>query len=139
MKCQHEECTKPKVAKGYCGAHYSHFVKYGTPISPFGYGERRKHPLYGAWQWQGRVKEGRVERWSDFWQFVADVKPRPSPRHWARRYDEKAPYGPENFYWQELQEPTPDRTARCNRALGFFRDSTDMLQKAVAYLKQHQQ
>lgn len=217
MKCQHETCTRPTVARGYCDPHYRFFARYGAPVSPFGYGERRKHPLYEAWRWQARVKEGRVERWNDFWKFVEDVKARPSENHWQRRHDERRPFGPENFYWLEVVKGHADRAAYmrslrarnpmrnkgydlkkhygitleqyaamyeaqegkcaicgehgeqftpgnggksktlvvdhdhstgrlrkllcagCNKALGGFRDSTEVLQKAVAYLKQHAQ
>lgn len=213
--CAMEGCTQPVIARGYCEAHYRSVLKHGDPISAFGYGERRKHPLYEVWRWQARVAEGRVDAWSDFWQFVADVPTRPSEQHVARRYDNRKPWGQTNFYWREqsassasgkqLQRlwraahplrykdydlrrsygltlgqymemyeaqagkcaicekrgSTHDSKngraktlvvdhchaskkrrallcADCNKALGGFQDSVDVLKKAIAYLRRHE-
>lgn len=111
LHCKLEGCDKPVVARGYCEYHYRNDLTLGTPINNFGYGERSTHPLYGIWQWQVRVKEGRVEEWNDFWAFVNDVGERPSERHTARRYAPEMPWGPSNFYWIERVASSEDRTA----------------------------
>lgn len=99
LHCTFEGCRNITVARGLCEAHYRTVLKHGDVISPFGYGERRKHPFYEMWRYQSRVKEGRVKEWDDFWQFVADVGERPSERDIARRLDESKPWGPDNFRW----------------------------------------
>lgn len=102
LACSFEGCDSPHVARGYCEAHYRTLRKHGDVISPFGYGEREKHPLYRSWVWQQRVSERRVSAWNDFWEFVASVPAKPSPKHRAKRYDVEAPWGPDNFYWKDF-------------------------------------
>lgn len=104
LACSFEGCDSPHVARGYCEAHYRTLRKHGDVISPFGYGEREKHELYPLWTRQTRTKDGRVKEWNDFWQFVADVPPRPSRNHKGMRHDVHKPCGPENFFWQEFGE-----------------------------------
>ena len=99
--CSVDGCASPHVAKGFCEKHYRLTLRYQEPVSPFGYGERRKHPLYEVWRYQSRVKEGRVSEWDDFWKFVEDVGEKPSERHAARRYRVRESWGPTNFYWYE--------------------------------------
>lgn len=96
--CTFDDCSKPAVAKGYCDAHYRHHMKYGDAVSAFGYGDRRKHPLYDAWRQQVRCASGRVAEWDDFWSFVDFARDKPV-KHIARRYEEDRPWGPANFYW----------------------------------------
>lgn len=106
--CKAEGCDRPILARGYCEAHYRHGLKHGTPLSDFGYGERRNHSLYESWRWQVRVKEGRVSEWNDFWRFVEDVGERPSPQHKVRRYDITKPFGPSNWRWAEFNNTGKD-------------------------------
>lgn len=111
-QCSIEGCTAPHVAQGFCEAHYRANRSHGDPVSPFGYGERRKHPLYETWRWQARVKEGRVPAWEDFWQFTQDVGERPSENHQGRRYDERKPWGPDNFHWVLMVGKGADHNTR---------------------------
>ncbi len=106
--CSVEDCTRFHVAKGYCDAHYRIFVKYGTHESPFGYGDRQSHHLYHAWGQQKKCMEGRVEEWNDFWKFVNDVGEKPTPRHRAKRLRIKEPWGPNNFFWQKVENTTSE-------------------------------
>lgn len=99
--CTVEGCHNPVIAKGMCEAHYRTHIKYGSTESPFGYGERRKHPLYGIWQWQVRVKEKRCTEWDDFWQFVTDVGESPGKDYTARRQNVKEPWSKSNFLWKK--------------------------------------
>jgi hypothetical protein len=212
--CSVDGCSDPALARGFCDKHYHAFSKHGAPVSPFGYAERKRHPLYNTWRWQGRSEEGRVSAWDDFWQFVADVGERPTPRHELRRHSAFMPWGPGNFYWRErgekaasLKEQARDWRARnplrakghglryaygisleeydrmyhaqggkcalcgahgssydqargrtdtlavdhchnskavrellcmhCNRGIGCFKDSPELLEKAIQYLKKH--
>ena len=98
-QCSVEGCEQLSVAKTFCQKHYMLSLKYGEPVSSFGYGDRKKHPLYETWRYQVRVKEGRVPEWSDFWVFVDAVGAHPSEQHRARRLDIRRPWGPDNFIW----------------------------------------
>ena len=106
--CYVDDCHNPVRTKGLCEKHYMMKIRKGVVISEFGYGERQRHPLYHAWCYQIRVKEGRVKEWDDFWQFVADAGEKPSLEHKAKRHDIKQPWGPSNFYWKEITASTKD-------------------------------
>lgn len=99
--CTVDGCYNPIIAKGMCEAHYRTHIKYGSTESSFGYGERKKHPLYETWRYQVRVKEGRCAEWEDFWQFVADVGDKPGTEYTAQRHSKKEPWDKSNFYWKE--------------------------------------
>jgi hypothetical protein len=94
-------CGIPSQARNLCAKHLKRWQRHGhvEQTRPADWGAREKHPLSGQWRWTNRVRERRVERWNDFWTFVADVGERPSERHVLRRYDAKRPFGPDNFYW----------------------------------------
>lgn len=66
-------------------------------------GER--HPLYGLWRDLRRRHGGRVcARWRrSFAAFLEDVGERPEGRV-LRRLDERCPWGPWNFVWDEASE-----------------------------------
>ncbi len=100
-RCKEKDCGQPHVAQGLCEAHYRTLRKYGQTESPFGYGNRRKHPLYESWRWQVRVKEGRVKEWDDFWVFVKCVGEK-KDKHRLRRLNPKEAWSPDNFFWQEI-------------------------------------
>jgi len=48
------------------------------------------------------------DEWTDFWKFVEDVGNRPSELHKLSRKDKSAPYGPDNFFWREVELPFLD-------------------------------
>lgn len=99
--CIVDGCDRPVVSREYCDTHHTNNKRFGDPVRNFGYGERSTHPLYQAWDYQKRTKEGRIPEWDDFWAFVNHAVARPSDMHTARRYDSSAPWGPDNFYWTE--------------------------------------
>ncbi len=101
LHCRLDGCDRPVVSRGYCSTHYANDLRFGDPVSNFGYGERSDHSLYEAWSYQRRTSAGRVVEWDDFWAFVEAVRERPSPMHTARRYKLSEPWGPDNFYWLE--------------------------------------
>ncbi len=58
------------------------------------------------------------DRWRhDFAAFLADMGPRPSPKHSIDRIDNSGPYSPENCRWATLTEQ--NRNKRTNRLLTF--------------------
>lgn len=53
------------------------------------------------------------ERWSDFWTFVSDMGPRPSPDLSIDRIDNNKGYSPDNCRWATVKEQVHNR--RCAR------------------------
>ncbi len=111
LLCSVDGCEKIVHAQGLCNNHYMTTKRHGDVVSPFGYGERRKHPLYESWVYQGRIKLGREDAWADFWKFVDDVGEKPAGKHWLTRIDVQRPWGPDNFIWAARKGSTTHRSA----------------------------
>jgi len=107
--CSIENCFYPVKSKGLCGKHYMMTLRKNNVYSDFGYGERKKHPLYETWRYQTRSIEGRCKEWNDFWQFVCDVGEKPSNKHRAYRHDINRPWSKNNFYWKETYSSSLDK------------------------------
>ncbi len=81
---------------------------------------KTKHPLYHTWQgmirrctkpkddaykWYGARGVAVCERWLDFWKFVEDMGPKPTPEHSIDRYPDPAGnYEPSNCRWATIIE-----------------------------------
>ena len=111
-------CGKPSQARNLCATHLKRWQRHGhtEQTRPADWGAREKHPLFVAWSWARR--QGTVPEWHDFWQFVADIPPRPGKtgrggdgRFALRRYNAKNPFGPANCFWQE-RIAAPDHATR---------------------------
>ena len=84
--------------------HYARLLRHGSieQTRPNDWGKREKHPLYSTWREMFRRGKAPVNQtWGDFWQFIKDVKEKPSKNHKLQRVDDSLPYGPDNFYWKE--------------------------------------
>lgn len=95
-------CGQSSVAKNMCDMHYRRFKATGDALKtkrPDDWGKRNNHPLNDTWRVTKRVKEGRVERWDDFYLFLEDVGEKQAANHRLKRLDPRAPFGPENYYW----------------------------------------
>ncbi len=98
-------CGKQVVGKGFCEKHYRRFKSTGNALHtkhPDDWGTHTNHPLNQSWKWTTRVKEGRNSSWDDFKTFLQDVGDRPE-NHKLRRKDTAEPWGPDNFYWREIE------------------------------------
>lgn len=83
------------------------------------------HPLYQLWMGMiarcHRSKARKYENYGgrgiyvcdpwreDFWLFVTDVGPRPSPKHSLDRKDNDGPYSPDNCRWATAQEQSRNK------------------------------
>lgn len=92
----------------------------------------RDHPLYVLWRnirtrcntksatgyasYGGRGIKVAPE-WDDFWKFVADMGPRPTPKHSIDRIDNSQGYAPGNCRWATQAEQ--NRNSRIARYITF--------------------
>jgi hypothetical protein len=79
--------------------------------------QRCNNPSAGAYRHYGGRGIKVCPEWEQFWQFVADMGPRPSPDHTLERIDNDGDYRPSNCKWATRRAQSRNR--RSNRLLTF--------------------
>lgn len=102
--CEAPNCDDVVVAHGLCQRHYMRLRRHGSTDAgrPEGWGAKRKHPMYEAWQSMrrgARLSGGNDPRWEDFWAFLEDVGERPDG-HRLWRKDQSKPFSKDNCEWR---------------------------------------
>ena len=101
--CSIEGCSKLRVKKTWCNAHYLKYHKLASDYRPQERefkGEKRNHPFY--MMWFERKQGGYLcEEWKEFKTFVDAISPKPEGNFFLLRIDGTKPFGPDNFKWQE--------------------------------------
>lgn len=98
--CENHQKT---LKSGLCEKHLFRYSRHGSVEQPRNkdWGARETHPLYDSYHWHRRKINGMCKEWSDdFWVFVDAVGERPD-KHTLRKYNNKKPIGPGNWYWKE--------------------------------------
>lgn len=103
--CQVEGCDDPVVSGGLCSRHAMRVQRHGDVEAgrPAGWGQKRKHPMYEAWNSMrrgSRLSGGCDPRWDDFWMFLEDVGERPEGGYRLYRKDPSMPFGKGNAEWR---------------------------------------
>lgn len=93
---------------------------------------RTKHELYSVWMsMRARCNNPHVKcykhyggrgiqvcaRWDEFWLFVKDMGPRPTPKHELDRKDNNGHYEPSNCHWVTRREQL--QNTRRNKLISF--------------------
>lgn len=98
--CSIEGCWNKVRSKGWCNKHYLKYYKKVDDYRPISIGENlRNHPFYLLW-WDRKQAKVLCEEWLDFKRFIEDISPKPEGNYFLVRLRD-APYGPNNFKWQE--------------------------------------
>lgn len=104
-KCAVIGCAKVAVAHGLCDMHRKRKERHGdTDVGrPVDWG-RHKHPLNSIWRGFMRYHKQDCPEWWEFQTFVKDVGEKPGvPVRFCKK-DGAAPYGPTNWFWQEIDK-----------------------------------
>jgi hypothetical protein len=126
--CSIEGCYSLIKGQRLCAKHYRRFTTHGDPnqgptklylsseyVAWAGMKQRCLNPKNkGYKKWYGALGVKVCERWLRFENFLADMGPRPTPRHEIDRYpDPNGNYEPTNCRWATRKENM--RNLRTNR------------------------
>ncbi len=102
--CEVSGCDEPVASHGLCHLHAMRVRRHGSADAgrPEGWGSKRKHPMYEAWQSMrrgARLSGGGDPRWADFWVFLEDMGERPEGCRLYRK-DPTQPFSKSNCEWR---------------------------------------
>ena len=112
------------------GAHKSPEYKAHAAIL-----QRCYNPKTNGWRNYGARGIKVCERWrNSFVDFLADMGPRPSPKHSIGRIDNDGDYGPTNCRWETHAEQTRNKrpTVWKRIVMQLVADKTDELERMIA-------
>ena len=134
--CKVDGCENVgRLTKGLCNTHYMRLLRTGsehTVRSPGKPGDKRKHPMYGAWAAMinrctnpnntsyaryGALGITVCDRWrQDFYNFLADMGERPKGMT-LDRIDGTKGYSPDNCRWADSKTQRANITPDGDRAM----------------------
>ncbi len=94
------------IRHGHCSRKGKRTAEYTAWASMRDRCHNRNNKRYADWGGRGITI---CKRWSDFTNFLEDMKPKPSPRHMLERRDNDKNYCPENCYWATSKEQNNNR------------------------------
>lgn len=131
---------------------YNHHVKAYRRATTGRRGTKDNHPLYSTWRnmirrcdnsldaafkWYGARGIRVCPEWKhDFWRFVADMGPKPSPEHSIDRIEVDGHYNKTNCRWatQEEQANNKQNTIYITMTLSEWADVLDLSLEQVRYM-----
>lgn len=121
-------CQRGNRTLKYGNKHAKKIPEYGVWMNMRG---RCGNPKTAAYKWYGARGIKICERWGSFENFLADMGPRPSPKHKLDRIDVNGNYEPRNCKWTLGAENQQNRRPFGPRSIDVWLAKHDLKPAAV--------